>query len=76
MKKVFDEIEMPLIFVLYDMEKEGILIKRDTLKEYSEKLGESLKELEKDIYERAGEEFNIQSPKQLGVILFEKMHMP
>ncbi|MBQ6537626.1 MAG: DNA polymerase I [Eubacterium sp.] len=76
MKKVFDEIEMPLIFVLYDMEKEGILIKRDTLKEYSEKLGESLKELEKEIYERAGEEFNIQSPKQLGVILFEKMHMP
>lgn len=73
---LFEEIEMPLIFTLYDMEKNGIRVEREALNEYGRKLGERIVELEQDIYDRAGEEFNINSPKQLGVILFEKMRMP
>lgn len=73
---LFEEIEMPLIFTLYDMEKCGILVEREALNEYGRKLGERIVELEQEIYDRAGEEFNINSPKQLGVILFEKMRMP
>lgn len=73
---LFEEIEMPLLFTLYDMEKQGILVERQALKEYGTKLGERIDELEQEIFERAGENFNINSPKQLGVILFEKMHMP
>lgn len=74
--ELFEKIEMPLVFTLYDMEQQGIIVKREALKEYGTKLGERILELEADIYERAGEEFNINSPKQLGVILFEKMRMP
>ncbi|MBO6108275.1 MAG: DNA polymerase I [Eubacterium sp.] len=74
--KLFYEIEMPLIFVLHSMEQYGILIERDELKAYGDRLGERILELEKDIYENAGEEFNINSPKQLGVILFEKKRLP
>lgn len=73
---LFEEIEMPLLFILYEMEKYGILAKREALHEYGQKLGERIDELEEEIYERAGEVFNINSPKQLGVILFEKMNMP
>lgn len=73
---LFEEIEMPLLFTLYDMEKQGILVERQALKEYGAKLGARIDELEQEIFERAGENFNINSPKQLGVILFEKMHMP
>lgn len=73
---LYEEIEMPLLFTLYDMEKYGILVKREALHEYGTKLGERIAELETEIYERAGEMFNINSPKQLGVILFEKLHMP
>ena len=73
---LFEDIEMPLLFTLYDMEKQGILVKRQVLQEYGKQLGEKITEREQEIYERAGEEFNINSPKQLGVILFEKMHMP
>ncbi len=73
---LFEEIEMPLVFTLYDMEKWGILVKRQSLKEYGAKLGERIEQLEKEIHERAGEKFNINSPKQLGVILFEKLRMP
>lgn len=73
---LFIDIEMPLIFTLYDMEKQGILVKRQALQEYGKQLGKRILELEREIYERAGEQFNINSPKQLGVILFEKMHMP
>ncbi len=76
MKKVFEDIEMPLIPVLYRMEKEGILVRRLALKEYGEGLTSRIEELEENIYEMAGEEFNIQSPKQLGTILFEKLHLP
>ncbi|MCM1441488.1 MAG: DNA polymerase I [Roseburia sp.] len=73
---LFEEIEMPLLFTLHDMEQCGILVKRQALKEYGTRLGVRIRELETEIWQRAGEEFNINSPKQLGSILFEKMHMP
>ena len=76
MWNLFEEIEMPLVFTLDDMEKEGILVKGEELKLYGEKLEVRIRELEEKIYEEAGETFNINSPKQLGVILFEKMQMP
>ena len=76
MDKLFYEVEMPLVFVLYDMEQEGICIDAGALKEYGEKLSGSIVELEKKIHEAAGEDFNINSPKQLGVILFEKLGLP
>lgn len=76
MYHLFEEIEMPLIFTLSDMEKTGVLVDAEALKEYGTKLGVKIEELEKQIYEGAGEEFNINSPKQLGVILFEKLQMP
>lgn len=76
MEELFYRIEMPLVFTLADMEKEGIIASADALKEYGDKLAVRIAELEKKIYEEAGEEFNINSPKQLGVILFEKLQMP
>lgn len=76
MKKLFEEIEMPLLFTLYDMEHAGVKIEADALKTYGEQLGSKIVELEKNIYDKAGEVFNINSPKQLGVILFEKMGLP
>ena len=76
MKELFDKIEMPLVYTLSDMEKEGIAIDADALKEYGENLAVSIDKIEKEIYEEAGETFNINSPKQLGVILFEKLQMP
>lgn len=75
MLSLMTDIEMPLSHVLYDMEREGITVKRDELKEYSVFLGEKVEELEKKIYEQAGTVFNINSPKQLGEILFEKMQI-
>ena len=66
-------IEMPLTRSLALMEKEGVRVKPDELQTYSEELGRKIKNLESRIYLEAGEEFNINSPKQLGVILFEKM---
>lgn len=76
MERLYQEIELPLVFTLADMELEGIAIDGTALKEYGDKLSERLCELEQNIYEQAGESFNINSPKQLGVILFEKMGMP
>ena len=76
MKDLFTGIEMPLLFTLLDMEKEGICADKAALQEYGEKLSVRIAELEKSIYAGAGEEFNINSPKQLGVILFEKLQMP
>ena len=76
MMQLMEEIEMPLVFVLSDMEKQGICIDADALREYGDRLSVSITELEKKIYEQAGEEFNINSPKQLGTILFEKLRMP
>ena len=76
MFRLFNEIEMPLVFTLYDMEQAGVKVEGEELKRYGEELGARIVELEKEIYEMAGEEFNINSPKQLGVILFEKLEMP
>ena len=76
MKELFTGIEMPLLFTLADMEREGIRADKAALQEYGEKLSIRIAELEKSIYEGAGEKFNINSPKQLGVILFEKLQMP
>ena len=76
MTKLFETIEMPLVFALYDMEKAGICVEKDALEEYGSQLTGRIEELEKNIYELAGENFNINSPKQLGVILFEKMAIP
>lgn len=76
MKSLFDTVEMPLMFTLFDMEQAGIETDRQALLAYGEKLNVRIKELETQIYEGAGEEFNINSPKQLGVILFEKLQMP
>ncbi|HET8855748.1 MAG TPA: DNA polymerase I [Salinimicrobium sp.] len=72
---LFKEIEIPLVKVLADMELEGINLDRDFLAELSNTLEKDILELEKEIYSSAGEEFNIGSPKQLGLILFEKMKL-
>lgn len=74
-QKLFDEIEIPLLRVLAAMELEGINLDKDFLNSLSEQLNSDIANLEKSIYEAAGEEFNIASPKQLGVILFEKMKL-
>lgn len=71
--ELFNNIEMPLIYALNRMENEGIMIERDELAAYGKVLGEKIVKLEKDIYEEVGTEFNINSPKQLGEILFVKM---
>lgn len=76
MWKLFKEVEMPLIYTLYDMEVNGVRVKGEALREYGEMLGARIKDLETEIYDLAGESFNINSPKQLGVILFEKMAIP
>ena len=76
MDELYRDVEMPLVYTLYDMEQEGIGIDAGELKEYGENLAVSIERLEQEIYEEAGETFNIQSPKQLGVILFEKLKMP
>ena len=76
MEHLYETIEMPLVFTLADMEHIGIAIDAANLKEYGEKLAVRIAELETRIYKEAGEEFNINSPKQLGVILFEKLEMP
>ena len=72
---LFYEIEMPLVRVLAEMEMNGVLIDTDSLKETSELFTSRLKELEQRIYELAGEEFNIASPKQVGDILFGKLQI-
>lgn len=76
MYDLYTEVELPLVYILDHMEKEGILADRQALVEYGEKLYVRIQELEALIYEEAGEKFNINSPKQLGVILFEKMGLP
>ncbi len=72
-KKLFDEIEIPLVKVLAAMEKEGIRVDVDFLKSLSSELGNDIQKLESTIYEIAGEKFNLASPKQLGDILFDKL---
>ncbi len=76
MDRLYREIEMPLVFTLSDMEKAGVRVDGQALREYGEELTDRIAELEQQIYDAAGETFNINSPKQLGVILFEKMHLP
>ena len=73
MDKLMRDVEMPLSRVLYSMEQYGIKAQKDELAVYGEKLLGRIKELEHSIWNRAGEQFNINSPKQLGEILFDKM---
>ncbi|MDR1876615.1 MAG: DNA polymerase I [Flavobacteriaceae bacterium] len=75
LKKLFDEIEMPLMRVLEDMEWEGISLDTKALQEMSKELDEALSRLEKEIYTQAGGKFNINSPKQLGDIIFDKLKL-
>ena len=74
-QKLFNEIEVPLLRVLADMELEGINLDKGFLENLSEELNSDIKKLEADIYEGAGEEFNIASPRQLGEILFGKLKL-
>lgn len=76
MENLFEQIEMPLCEVLFDMEQEGITIDPVKLRAYGDELQILIDAVEKIIYDYAGEVFNINSPKQLGVILFEKMAIP
>ncbi len=76
MKDLYLEIEKPLVYSLYAMEKYGISVEKDSLKQYGDQLTGRIKELEENIYQMAGKEFNINSPKQLGVVLFEDLQMP
>ena len=71
--ELYEKIELPLARTLYSMEKTGILVDKAELLSYGKVLKEKIDELQKEIYAMAGEEFNINSPQQLGVILFEKM---
>ena len=74
--KVLNEIEMPLIEILSSMEKKGIMIDPDYFSKYGKELERAIDELQEKIYEEAGENFNINSPKQLAEILFFKLNLP
>ncbi|MGN0170668.1 MAG: DNA polymerase I [Lachnospiraceae bacterium] len=76
MQELYQEIEMPLVYVLDEMEKNGIAVDGQALKTYGDALTGRIGELEETIWQEAGEQFNINSPKQLGVILFEKLGLP
>ncbi|WP_407331872.1 DNA polymerase I [Enterovibrio sp. 27052020O] len=76
LKVIFEQYEMPLVPVLSRMERHGVLINADMLAAQSKEIAIRLDELEKQAFELAGEEFNLSSPKQLQVILFEKMGLP
>ena len=73
--ELFNNVELPLVSVLTAMEIEGINVDTDFLQQLSTALTDDINRLEKDIYEQAGEEFNIASPKQLGIVLFENMKL-
>lgn len=72
-QELFNEIEMPLVYVLADMEEYGIKVDKNALIEYQKNLEESIEIITKEVFALSGEEFNLNSPKQLGVILFEKL---
>jgi DNA polymerase I len=74
--ELFSKVEMPLVPILFDMENEGIRIDPAILARLSLEFSQKLGRLEQEVYELAGEEFNIQSPKQLGRILFDQMRLP
>ncbi|RDU22892.1 DNA polymerase I [Anaerosacchariphilus polymeriproducens] len=76
MFSLYQTIEMPLIYTLYHMETYGVKVEKEALEQYGQQLKIRIDELEKIIYEQAEEQFNINSPKQLGVVLFEKLKMP
>lgn len=76
MDQLMRKIEMPLSLVLYDMEREGVEVRREELKAYGDALVARIQELEASIHTQAGVVFNINSPKQLGEVLFDTMHMP
>lgn len=76
MKDLYLQIEMPTTYALADMQRRGIRVNREALKEYGDNLIGRIQELEQSIYQQAGQEFNINSPKQLGVVLFEDMEIP
>jgi len=76
MEKLYWNVEMPLSKVLFDMERLGVLVDREELVRYGESLISRIEELQKAVYEAAGEEFNLNSPKQLGEVLFEKLKLP
>lgn len=76
MEDLYNAIELPTVYVLEHMEYEGIRVDADALHVYGVMLGEKIQELERRIYQEAGEEFNINSPKQLGEVLFDKLKLP
>ena len=76
MDRLMREMEMPLSLVLYDMEREGVEVRREELKAYGDALVARIEELEKSIHAQAGVAFNINSPKQLGEVLFDTMKLP
>ena len=73
---LFKDVEMPLSLVLYEMEKNGVSVQKEALNAYSEELKAKIAVLEESIYDKAGMTFNINSPKQLGEVLFEKLDIP
>lgn len=76
MYDLFENLEMPLVFVLHDMEKTGVRIDAASLKEYADGLGKKIESLTEKIYRQAGKTFNLNSPKQLASVLFEELKLP
>lgn len=74
--ELYEKVELPLVFVLFEMEQRGVRVNKEELRAYGQRLQVRIGELEATIYEQAGETFNINSPKQLGIILFEKLQLP
>ncbi len=75
-RELYEEIELPLIYSLHCMEQAGIMVRREELEEYGKRLKVRIDQVEQEIYRQVGEEFNINSPKQLGTILFDKLQLP
>ena len=76
MEKLYSEIERPLVFMLAEMEENGVAVDAEKLKAFSDELEGEIHRIEDEIFAETGEEFNLNSPKQLGEILFDKMKLP